>query len=176
MTYKNEEIKLTDEFIDIGYMAENFEAIDSSNEESIEVKRSGEDIDMSLFISFPSCDGEFLTEIEKIDKLLTSAEINIASYLIVDSRFDNFKSISNRLERLKLVFDEENEFGEMYGTKIVSNTLKDKLTKALFVVNRDGSIFFIDMPDDIEKPLDIDRLLIELNKAYSTYRGVGCHG
>jgi peroxiredoxin len=84
-------------------------------------------------------------------------------------------ALKNRLEKFKIYFDCEDEFGGMYGTQIVSGTLEGMLTKALFLISKDGAIFYLDMPDDISKPLDLERLQVELNKAYVSYTGVGCH-
>ena len=64
----------------------------------------------------------------------------------------------------------------MYGTKIVSGSMENKLTKALFIIGKDGAIYHIDIPEDLEKPLDMERVRLELNKVYQSYTGVGCHG
>jgi hypothetical protein len=64
----------------------------------------------------------------------------------------------------------------MYGTKIVSGSLEDKLTKALFLIGKDGAVYHIDMPENLEKPLNIERVRVEVNKVYQSYTGVGCHG
>ena len=74
------------------------------------------------------------------------------------------------------VFDVNEDFASMYGTKIVSGTLENCLTKALFLVGKDGAIYHIDMPEELQKPLDMDRIRVELNKVYQSYTGVGCHG
>ena len=64
----------------------------------------------------------------------------------------------------------------MYGTKIVSGTLENRLTKALFLIGKDGAIYHIDMPENLEKPLDLEKIRLALNKAYHSYTGAGCHG
>jgi hypothetical protein len=64
----------------------------------------------------------------------------------------------------------------MYGTEIINGNLTNLLTKSLFLISKDGAVFYLDMPQDLDTPLDLERLQIELNKAYTTYTGVGCHG
>ena len=103
-------------------------------------------------------------------------EVPVNCYLIFDKETEERAALKNRLEKLELIYDSEEEFGAMYGTKIVSGNLKDKLTKALFLISKDGSIFYIDMPKDLDNPLNLERLRVELNKAYVTYTGTGCHG
>ena len=63
----------------------------------------------------------------------------------------------------------------MYGTKIGSGSFEDKLTKSLFLIGKDGAIYYIDTPQALEKPLDIEKIRTALNKTYQTYTGTGCH-
>lgn len=173
--YKNKQYTLCEDFIDIGYMAENFEAIDT-NEESFEFKRSNLDRSMSLLISFPNLQQQFAQEILKIDSLLSALEVTVHCYLVFNEASDQYKDFQKRLNKLQILFDTQEQFGNMYGTKIIDGDLENNLTKALFLISKDGSIFYLNMPKDLSKPLDLERLRIELNKAYVTYTGVGCHG
>ena len=175
MIYKNEEFELCDDFIDVGYMAENV-VVEDLYGHKVTLKRSHSDKSMSLFVSMPYFGNGFVDEILKLDSLLKTIQVPLNCFFIFDVEMTDKIVLKNRLEKFEIVFDSEDEFGNMYGMKIVDGTLKDKLTKGLFLINKDGSVFYIDIPDDLEKPLDIDRLIIELNKAYATYTGVGCHG
>jgi hypothetical protein len=46
----------------------------------------------------------------------------------------------------------------------------------MFLISKDGAVFYLDMPNDLSDPFDLDRLRVELNKAYTSYNGTGCHG
>ncbi|WP_024953518.1 hypothetical protein [Sulfurospirillum arcachonense] len=172
-TYKDEEQVLVDDFMDIGYMAENVEVLSTCKQKK-ELKRSHANKAMTMFISFPSC--EFEDEILYIDEFMFDIQVDINCYLIFNKYDEKSLNLIQKLKKFELFFDEEDEFGNMYGTKIEQGTLKDKLTKALFLISKDGAVFYVDMPNVIENKFDIDRLHIELNKAYVTYTGVGCHG
>lgn len=175
MIYKNEEFELCDDFIDIGYMAENVKVTDFYGHK-ITLQRSHSDKSMSLFVSFPYFGNGFVDEMLKLDTLLKTIQVPINCYLIFNQEMLDKTALKNRLEKFEIVFDSEDEFGNMYGMRIVDGSLQDKLTKGLFLINKDGSVFYLDIPDDLDKPLDIDRLIVELNKAYATYTGAGCHG
>ena len=168
MKYKNEEFELTDEFIDIGYMAEEIEVIDIKDKKIL-IERASSNRMIQIFLSFPSFE-EFKEEIIVFDEFMNDAKIKIYTYLLFNEKINlpDFKKI-------KPVFDVNLDFADMYGTKIVSGTLENKLTKALFIIGKDGAVYHIDMPDDLETPLDIERVRIELNKVYQSYTGVGCH-
>lgn len=173
--YQNKEYEICEDFIDVGYMAENFEASDCDGN-LFEVKRSNPNRSMTLLISFPMLTQEFREEILELDTLLNALEVEVHCYLIFNESCEEILTLKDQLKKLTLVFDTEEEFGNMYGTKIISGDLNEKLTKSLFLISKDGSIFFIDMPKDITNKLNLERLRIELNKAYITYTGVGCHG
>jgi peroxiredoxin len=174
ITFKDEKYELCEDFIDIGYMAENFEVTDVTGETK-EIKRSHSDGSMSLFISFPDTSDNFSKEILKIDQFMSKIQVPIKCYFIFNEELEDTTVFKNRLKKFEMVFDSEDEFGNMYGTKIVSGSLENKLTKALFLISKDGAVFFLDMPTDLEKEFDLERLQVELNKAYITYTGVGCH-
>ena len=168
--YKNEEMKLTDEFIDIGYMAENFDVININNEE-ITIKKASPNRNIQLFLSFPNFN-DFSEEIIAFDEFISGAKIDIFVYLIFNEKID----ISYDFKKIIPIFDINEEFANMYGTKIVSGTLENRLTKALFLIGKDGAIYHIDMPSNLDSPLDLERIRAELNKAYQSYTGAGCHG
>jgi hypothetical protein len=175
MIYKEEQFELCDDFIDVGYMAENV-VVEDFYGHTITLQRSHSDKSMSLFVAVPYFGNGFIEEMIKLDKLMQTIQVPIYCYFIFNEAMSDKTALKNRLEKFEIVFDKNDEFGNMYGMKIVDGSLKDKLTKGLFLINKDGSVFYLDVPEDLEKPLDIDRLIIELNKAYLTYTGVGCHG
>jgi len=173
--YKDQYFKLVDDFIDIGYMAENIEVTDMQ-EQMKQIKRSHSDGAMTLLVSFPDTQEVFVKEMLVLDELMSHIEVPIYCYFIVNENSEDIQLISKSLKKFEMVIDSEEEFGNMYGTKIIDGSLEDKLTKALFLISKDGAVFFLQMPEDISMPLDKDRLKVELNKAYVTYTGVGCHG
>lgn len=169
MKYKNEKFELTDEFIDIGYMAEEIEAVDIEDKEIL-IKKASKNRMIQIFLSFPNFE-DFKEEILAFDEFMDDAKVEIYTYLIFDKKINLPK-----LKKIVPVFDVNQDYADMYGTKIVSGSMINKLTKALFIIGKDGAIYHIDMPEDLEKPLDMERVRVELNKVYQSYTGVGCHG
>ena len=168
--YKNEEMQLTDDFIDIGYMAENFDVINLNNEE-VNIKKASPNRNIQVFLSFPNFD-DFSEEIIAFDEFINDAKVDIFTYII----FNENIVFPYEFKKIIPVFDVNEEFANMYGTKIVSGSLENRLTKALFLIGKDGAIYHIDMPNNLSSPLDLYRIRTELNKAYQSYTGAGCHG
>lgn len=169
MKYKNEEFQLIDEFIDIGYMAEDIEGIDIDGNE-LTIKKASSNRMIQIYMSFPNFD-DFKNEIIAFDDFMDEAKVEIFTYLIFNEKIELPK-----LKKVVPIFDINEDYGNMYGTKIISGSLENKLTKALFLIGKDGAIYHIDMPEDLEKPLNMDKIKTELNKVYQSYTGVGCHG
>lgn len=167
--YKNEEMELTDDFIDIGYMAENIDVI-KLNGEKFTIKKASPNRNIQIFLSFPNFD-DFKEEIIAFDEFINGAQIDIFTYIIFNEKID----FPYEFKKIIPVFDVNEEFAEMYGTKIVSGSLENKLTKALFLIGKDGAIYHIDMPNNLDKTLDLERIRVELNKVYQSYTGTGCH-
>ena len=172
--YNGESCELCEDFIDIGYMAENVEVEDFEGNKK-EIKRSHSDGAMTLLVSFPNMDESFKTELLKMDEFLNHIQVSIFCYFIFNEKTDEIMALKEKLKKFEIVFDVEEEFGNMYGTKIVSGSLDEKLTKSLFLISKDGAVFYLDMPSDLSNPFDLERLQVELNKAYVTYTGTGCH-
>lgn len=173
--YNDEFLELTEDFIDVGYMAENIEVQDLHGKTK-EIRRSHPDKSMTVLVSYSHIQDSYIDEILKIDNFLNDIQVAVNCYIVFDKGYEAQNVLKNRLKKFEVVIDSEEEFGNMYGTKLVSGSLKDKLTKSLFLIGKDGAIFYLDMPDDLNKELDLERLRVELNKAYSSYTGVGCHG
>lgn len=167
--YKNEEMELTDDFIDIGYMAENIDVI-KLNGEKFTIKKASPNRNIQIFLSFPNFN-DFKEEIIAFDEFINGAQIDIFTYIIFNEKID----FPYEFKKIIPVFDVNEEFAEMYGTKIVSGSLENKLTKALFLIGKDGAIYHIDMPNNLDKTLDLERIRVELNKVYQSYTGTGCH-
>ncbi len=163
--YKNEEMQLTDDFIDIGYMAENFDVINLNNEE-VNIKKASPNRNIQVFLSFPNFD-DFSEEIIAFDEFINDAKVDIFTYII----FNENIVFPYEFKKIIPVFDVNEEFANMYGTKIVSGSLENRLTKALFLIGKDGAIYHIDMPSNLDSPLNLDRIRVELNKVYQSYTG-----
>jgi peroxiredoxin len=170
ITYKNESFELVDDFIDIGYMAEDIDAIGLDNQ-PLHISKNSPNRTIQIFLSYPSFEA-FKDEIMAFDHFMECAQVEIFTYIIFDEPTD----FSYTFKKLIPAFDVNEDYGNMYGTKIVSGSLENKLTKALFLICKDGAIYHIDMPTNLENSFNIERIRVELNKVYQSYTGVGCHG
>lgn len=170
ITYNNETLELIDEFIDIGYMAEDIEAHDDKGN-ALLIQKASPNRSIQIIMSFPNFE-DFKEEIIAFDEFMNDAQVEIFSYILFDSALE----IEHTFKKLIVAYDVNEDYGNMYGTKIVSGSLENRLTKALFLIGKDGAIYHIDMPQNLHNSFDMERIRVELNKVYQSYTGVGCHG
>ncbi len=168
-------VETVEDFLDAGYMAEDFEACDPAGN-MVNIRRQCKPAMMQLFISIPFVSQPFLSEITALDRLLQESQVPMRCFLILSVKTNRQqREEARKFKKLQLLIDNEEEFGQMYGTQIISRAYKDLLYKALFLVSKDGAVFYVDMPKTLQEAFDLQRFIIEANKAYSTYDGTGCH-
>lgn len=172
--YKSQPNELIDEYMEVGYMAEPVVVSDlEGNTRTIADQKKSQVL--QLLASYPALE-EFEAEIIEFDKFFDDLKIEMELYLIFSENNPFVKQLAPKLTHFNVVVDTEGEYGNMYGTLYVSGELEAQLTKAIFLIGKDGAIYLDDMPLQLEKSFKLELLVSELNKAYSAYTGVGCHG
>jgi peroxiredoxin len=170
--YKNETMNLIDDAMEEGYMAQAIH-VNMPDDQKCIIKRSHGDTTMTILYSVPNL--EFRSEILELDSFLAPLQVPVKTYLLLNQKTKEIDDFQNKLKRLEIVYDTYDEFGTWYGTKITNGSLEGALCKSLFLISREGAIFYVDMPFDLSEAISIERLHAALNKAYTIYTGVGCH-
>jgi peroxiredoxin len=173
ITYHDEVLTLIDDAMEEGYMAQNI-AVSTPNANKFTIQRSRENLNMTILFSVPNLD--FKEEIIQIDNFLSQLQVPVCSYLILNKPWQRTQRLQKRLKTLEVAYDTYDEFGTWYGTRIIDGSLSDLLCKSLFLISRDGAVFYVDVPSNMSDEINLDRLHIALNKAFSIYTGAGCHG
>ncbi len=173
VTYLNEAFTLAEDAMEEGYMAQTID-VKTPYLQQYTIQRSSLERTLTLLFSFPGY--MFENEILYIDEFLSHLQIPINCYLIFHEPAKNDVTLQQHFKVLQPVYDMDDNFGTWYGTKITNGSLAGSLCKSLFLIGKDGSIFYIDIPSNMEEKLNLEKLRIALNKAYISYTGVGCHG
>ena len=158
------------DFLDVGYMGENFDASDIFGKLHT-IKRSDKKA-MQIFIALPSLDDGLINEIQVIDKFFDSAQVPLHCCVVFGKLDERVKELSKSCQKCQILIDSEDEFGGMYGV----GDSETGLSKTLFVLGREGAIYHVQTPLKPSTAFDLEQLRIELNKTFLTYNGVGCHG
>lgn len=166
--YKDEALELIDEFVEVGYKSERVKILSKTNE-NITIGGYNNTKKVVLIISMPDIDG-INTQIQKLDTYLKNIVVDIDCFLVMS----NEKVFDLSLSKLIPVCDKYKEFGTMYGTLIVDGSLENELSKALFIIGKDGAIYYENTLENLSDEFDLEKLSIELNRAFGSYTGKGC--
>ena len=167
--YNDEALELIDEFVEVGYKSEKVKVLSKTNE-NITIGGYNNTKKVVLIVSMPYVEGVEI-QIKKLDTYLQNIVVEIDCFLVMSEE----KVFDMTLSKLIPVCDRYKEFGTMYGTLITSGTLENQLCKALFIIGKDGAIYYESTLQNLSDEFDLERLSIELNRAFGSYTGKGCH-
>lgn len=161
------EMTLEDMPLDEGYASESVTTKDINGKDFIVGGQTGK---TQIIISAP-----FLNQsnLEEFDAIFNSDDLtldNVEKYFLLASKED-----AKVATDIPLLFDEEELFGDEYGVRISNGMLKQKLTKSLFIISKDGAIFYEDIPKDLNRTFEVDKIYQKTVAALQCYTGKGCH-
>lgn len=170
LSYLDETLYLADRPIDIGYASEPVEVVDAKGE-AITIGGMVRDT-VQIVIALPNLSTPFAQMAQQIiDQIQAPEGIRV---WIVLNRIGSESFAQS--EWVKVVADTQGEFGGLYGVSIADGLLEGSLAPALFVISRDGAIFYREVPTQIPCGFNIERFNHEANRARHIYNGQGCHG
>ena len=166
--YNNTELALEDEMLDVGYSAEKVELLTKDDKK---VTVGGHTGRTQILVSLPFLDEKTEADLAAIEGMLNeTAKEKIDAWVIAaDAGID----LKDGYFRFGADYDEA--FGDYYGTRIADGELAGKLTKALFIVAEDGTLFYIDAPLNLDEAFNMERFGRMIVTALSCCDKKGCH-
>lgn len=164
---QNVPLTLEDIPLDEGYASEKVEATDIGGAKVIFGGQTGK---TQIVFSAPYLDQTNLQEFEAIFNDKDFDQEQIEKYLIVATKED-IKVATD----LPLLIDSDEAFGDYYGVRISDTALEGKLAKTLFVISKDGAIFYEEIPNEQTAAFDTQKLYQKTLAALNCYTGKGCH-
>ncbi|DAB37443.1 MAG: hypothetical protein A2023_04530 [Sulfuricurvum sp. GWF2_44_89] len=166
ITYNTTLLELEDTPLDIGYASERVD-LKSSTGETFRV--GGQNGATQLIIALPFIDEISIVQLKKMDSLLyVNALGGITKALVVASDTHTMPP----LEEWLVGFDYDEAFGDYYGVRLSNK----ELAKSLFIISKDGAVFYHEILNDLNDPFSLDKALLKIAAAQSCYTGKGCHG
>lgn len=167
--YNTSTVQLEDMPLDIGYASERVELQNSLNE-SFSI--GGQNGATQLIITTPFIDEELLIQLHDINVLLDlNALGEISKTLVVATDKHHFPDFGE----WRFGIDKAQAFGDYYGIRLSPGELGGEFAKALFVVSKDGALFYHEILSDLNAPFDIEKALVKIAAAHNCYTGKGCH-
>lgn len=166
ITYNTTLLELEDMPLDIGYASER---VDLKNSTGETFRIGGQNGSTQLIIVLPFIDDSCISQLKEMDSLLSiNALGGITKALIVAT--DNHAMPP--LEEWLVGFDYDEAFGDYYGVRLSNK----ELAKSLFIISKDGAVFYHDIVNDLNDPFSLEKALLKIAAAESCYTGKGCHG
>ncbi len=153
--------------LDIGYASDRVKV---TTKEGTECSIGGQNGTTHLIITAPFIDDAFVAELKAISKALPQDEKFRASIVVAKSAHED-----PNLAPFEFLIDSDEEFADWYSVRLSGDPLGGELTKALFVISKDGAIFYDEYAKNLHDPFNADTALRKIQAAQLTYTGKGCH-
>jgi len=162
-------MKLEDEPLDIGYASEKVGVVDSGGKQCVIGGQNGK---TQVVITAPFMDDSLADEIDTIRKSLSekSPEELTVSLVVANSEHSD-----PGIDGVDFYVDSEGEFGDWYGVRLLGGPCDRELTKAVFVISKDGALFYDEFVSSLHDTFTQDRLYRKVSAAIECYTGKGCH-
>ena len=155
--------------LDVGYAAEHVRV---KNANGAKCAVGGQNGKTQLVITAPFIDDAFVKELRSIiERVPFGGAYEVTASLVVANGSHRDPGIEN----LDFLIDAEGEFADWYGVRLSGIPCDGELTKALFVISKDGALFYDDFPKNLHDPFNADTLLRKIAAAQECYTGKGCH-
>jgi thioredoxin-dependent peroxiredoxin len=105
-----------------------------------------------IFIVIPSLKTEVCSMgAKKFNELLAAYTDKVNAYMVTTDDAEVVKAFesSSCISNAKLLIDDKREFGSKYGVLIADGELKDKLARAVFIVDKEGIIKYVEIVSEI---------------------------
>lgn len=166
ITYHTSTLQLEDVPLDIGYASEKVSLKNRSGET---FSIGGQNGTTQLLISAPFIDDALITQLHEFSTLFSlNALGGITQALIVATDKQELPS----LEEWQSGYDYDEAYGDYYGVRLSNK----ELAKSLFIISKDGAVFYHEILGDLDAPFSVEKALAKIVAAQSCYTGKGCHG
>lgn len=168
ITYNGNAFALEDEMLDVGYSAEKVELLTKDDKK---VTVGGHTGRTQILVSLPFVDDATKKDLATIDAMLNEVAKSQIDAWVVSA--DKDVSVDDGFFKSGVDYDEA--FGDYYGTRLLGGELDGKLTKTLFIIAQDGTLFYIDAPQDLADSFNMERFQRQIVTALSCCDKKGCH-
>ena len=167
--YNTSTLSLEDIPLDVGYASEKV-SLKNHKDETFSI--GGQNGFTQLILSAPFIDDALLAQLEEIDTLLgLNALQGITKALIVA----NVQHTDPQMEGWLFGIDTDEEFGDYYGMRLAKGELGGEFAKGLFIVSKDGALFYNEILNDLNESFSLEKALPKIAAAMNCYTGKGCH-
>jgi len=169
ITFNTSTLFLEDMPLDVGYASEKVN-LKNHNDETFTI--GGQNGATQLILSVAFIDDALLAQLEEINTLL---ELNALQGITKTLVVANTQHTDPQIQGWQFGIDIDEAFGDYYGIRLAKGELGGEFAKGLFVVSKDGALFYNEIPNDLNNPFSLEKALPKIAAAMNCYTGKGCH-
>lgn len=155
--------------LDVGYASEKVTLSNHSGETFV---IGGQNGFTQLILSAPFIDDALIAQLQELNTLLDlNALTGISKALVVA----NGSHKNPQIEGWQFGIDTDEAFGDYYGIRLGKGELGGEFAKALFIVSKDGALFYNEIPNELNGAFSLEKALSKIAAAINCYTGKGCH-
>ncbi len=155
--------------LDVGYASEKVTLKDTKGATHVIGGQNGK---TQLIITAPFIDDNFVSELNAIgDSLPSGGEHEVVASLVMAGEVHK----DPELKRFQYLLDSEGEFADWYGVRLSGAPCEGELTKALFIISKDGALFYDEFAPDLHDAFNAETAIRKIYAAQECYTGKGCH-
>ncbi len=120
---------------------------------------------LQLFIVMPSLKTEVCSLGAKRFNTLLASKPKVKATMVTTDALEFVQGYMTQegIEHLDVVIDHDRNFGKKYGVLIGEGKLKDKLARALFLIDREGQIVYREIVGEIVDEVDYDACIAAID-------------
>lgn len=168
ITYNTSTLFLEDMPLGIGYASQSVTLKDMHDQPFVIGGQNGH---TQLILCAPFINDDLMTQIHELDALLALNALVISKTLVVATKQPHDLHLTD----WRYGFDYDTQFGDYYGVRLAKGELSGAFTKALFVISKDGAVFYDEIPKNLNTPFSLEKALPKIAAAMHCYTGHGCH-
>ncbi len=162
-------MRLEDDPLDVGYASEKVTVKDAAGNEKVIGGQNGK---TQIIVTAPFIDARFAEELRGLSAMLPKGgEHEVTASVVVANEHHQDPGI----EGVDFCIDSDEGFGDWYGVRLADGPCEKELTKALFVISKDGALFYDEFVSNLHDGFNLDTLYRKVSAAQLCYTGQGCH-
>ena len=160
-------MRLEDMPLDIGYASEK---VTLKTKSDADVILGGQNGKTQLIVTAPFIDDALMAELERLESALPEGEEVTATLITANDVIE-----TPSFKRFDYLIDSADEFSDWYGVRLSGDPLDGELTKALFIISKDGALYYDQFAEDLYEPFNAETAIRKIHAARECYTGKGCH-
>ena len=126
-----------------------------------------------VLVTLPGLDEMFVEALKTIEANV-QPDPHVTLWVIMASEDPRMDAVAGELSQFRFAIPADETFAQEYGVTLSGGPWEGAFAAALFLVSKEGTLFYSEIPQDFDKGFDLTHFAFQAGKAYHSYNGEGC--